>query len=1668
MSHTSLSAQLASLHSKNGVSSRQNSDAVGRGIHHSSRAGHTILNNTVKHKPSVLYPDSKAAAAADIPFTTLRENGLASLLYLSQNCSQLFDISGQNLPWRTLFGPKSVKFERGLNSKETNAKFDRLVEEALYMLSTAWGDSVNANNISSSSFVQLGANKPSSVLHALEYLVQKYYIHVHNAETLLVSFLPHHETFLFDRILQLINLAQYPHWSFLRPFSAARGLNGVPRTTFAKWAASTKDNGGGTALMERICETAKRAAKIHSRERKLGLCGDESRRGVSLCMSFAAATLAEAFHIQNSTTGSIDEATLRSIIPIIFNALEPLNQTKKSQMNVSSWSLGALCPEWRSFGRIMISLLCEKCEMNEELNSTLTDAIVRGCVESIQLVRFDEMEAGGEEFVRTSMVTDEDFHELSASSKKSIIEITSDAILTLMVITENNGDVTKAKKTNCLQSYLPVIDHNNSKHMIGCGLTSGIFHTMAKIPFLSYSIGHLSATRDIDVRPLLASLCALSISNMACKPKGYQKNICLIEQLVVEPSLERMWNEKDVNLLASMSSLIVESVAKFEDNHQERKENVLTSLSKLLSLLKDFDSTSCDVGIARGVTAISSLSAGEEKVERIQELLQLSGHLKSGADTKCITVKKTRSGGKTGQTEGNQFDRLLPPMMALEHPNVNLRLQAIVNLEAETSSESDVNDIASALLRRYVSDDDVIVAKKSADALHSLHTKGTLPDSFFMQPHTAKEIAYGLNKWTIFAEQTSMTKHVMECLSSSLNISSLAARIITSNSDQEIIGYDEFPSDKLINRDCATMLVTAISGHILLSLEEHDKISDTEVARIALQSLLRVIGKNVNKSQKKEDSFAVICENEQFQNMIKVCINNYRSLEGYQQLLWFFLRAWNTIADTHKDSKTVKSLAVSTATFFAAKYTEKTENDMLFSKEAACICQSLESCVTFESMESSIQLIMKLSSIDSNIAFENISLHVIKRIVDHWKKESQSSSFFVLLEAISSPNMKAIGIERLLLLIDDYISLSIKIDNQSSRFVIMTMLSLCGHHELAARKGAIKVFHKMGKTLPKEDLKSQAIRLTCSSSTSLEANILMDGANALPQLLLSIAKKTEGAKCVSEYLLDTCNIMTQKGLDLFLCSTTPTGDGFCHAVSVLLSAMETAGETNFSLLQRWGKVGGKVFDYFLQKWPHSKPLSAATKNLLECATVMIKGVTVGHNVNQSIIITSQVTGSGRRTRSYSVGMSEGISYINPYPTEMTKATTDFFALTAGKEMSNYLLEFSEAMMNLIILSTSWVNGVFLKMDKSSRKSISTALLNMRSSHNMESAGLALMGLNLRALEIQHLLISTESKASVLDSSGLLALTVVTECICQQANHLVNDSRVNELVFMLFERLSSLSIKSSSDLDDDCDYTRCCLILSLLSLTKDRKSRVSIEVAKFNDHATLLVALLRDNIGESDVKPLLSSKSKHLALQLLTHLCALSPSTIVGSLVPAMINTMMASSESAHLSASENAMTAIIPTYCRHASSARLSLMDLLGAFIKHCRSDNGISWNQTLRLYTQLVKGLLSCEGPHDLALATVLTVYLASEAFSESKESNNKGPHDEDMDVDETSLIFTSQILELVEVHDQIRCSLQMLLYVGNILSSMVGEQVESDDECDCGFFSCNNTGSYFFGTSW
>ena len=175
--------------------------------------------------------------------------------------------------------------------------------------------------------------------------------------------------------------------------------------------------------------------------------------------------------------------------------------------------------------------------------------------------------------------------------------------------------------------------------------------------------------------------------------------------------------------------------------------------------MKSVDFLSCDFGIAHAIKLISPLqkdkNSGFMIHERIQKLLSLSGHLNTSISTKPLAVQNDEEDKKINQESGTQLDNLLPPMMALEHPNKSLRLKAVSSLEASINTKGDITEVASSLMRRFISDNDILVVAKSVKTLLSFHSQGILPDSFFYSVGVAKQIVIGLNKWLITSDMMS-------------------------------------------------------------------------------------------------------------------------------------------------------------------------------------------------------------------------------------------------------------------------------------------------------------------------------------------------------------------------------------------------------------------------------------------------------------------------------------------------------------------------------------------------------------------------------------------------------------------------------------------------------------------------------------------------------------------------------------------------------------------------------------------------------------------------------------------------------------------------------------------------------------------------------------------------
>lgn len=142
----------------------------------------------LKKRPSLLFDPKEAATFTRETFYQIGLTGLEGL----KNKNLLFEQFENNL-----FHESSKEFQRAVHTEEVNSKLNKNIRKFLHLLS------------------------PYFLLHdsykALEWLIHRFQIHEYNKDDLMMLILPYHETNIFVRTLQLMNIKEANdkwHWLY--------------------------------------------------------------------------------------------------------------------------------------------------------------------------------------------------------------------------------------------------------------------------------------------------------------------------------------------------------------------------------------------------------------------------------------------------------------------------------------------------------------------------------------------------------------------------------------------------------------------------------------------------------------------------------------------------------------------------------------------------------------------------------------------------------------------------------------------------------------------------------------------------------------------------------------------------------------------------------------------------------------------------------------------------------------------------------------------------------------------------------------------------------------------------------------------------------------------------------------------------------------------------------------------------------------------------------------------------------------------------------------------------------------------------------------------------------------------------------------------------------------
>lgn len=279
-------------------------------------APQTSILRDSKKRPSILF-DAKEAATKDRQ--TIYDLAITGLHELT-NLNPLFHQFE-----KTLFQKSSINMERSVETSEVNKQLDKTIKQFFYLAS------------------------PYFMLHpthlCLEWLIRRYHIHEFNRDEFMALVLPYHETAIFVKCVQLLNLKNpNDRWYWLKPIQKP----GVPLPTSTIVNRAGSDN----SFLSLICKNTVEAIKEL----------DNRAHMLQTAINFYCITVLGALE----STKQITESHITTVLPSILKGL-------------SSYVLDFTCAAFMIVTQIMV-----KCP-------ALNEKLLNSWIARISVVPFENM-----------------------------------------------------------------------------------------------------------------------------------------------------------------------------------------------------------------------------------------------------------------------------------------------------------------------------------------------------------------------------------------------------------------------------------------------------------------------------------------------------------------------------------------------------------------------------------------------------------------------------------------------------------------------------------------------------------------------------------------------------------------------------------------------------------------------------------------------------------------------------------------------------------------------------------------------------------------------------------------------------------------------------------------------------------------------------------------------------------------------------------------------------------------------------------------------------------------------------------------------------------------------------------------------------------------------------
>lgn len=1611
MSMSSLGRQLAALQqqqqgggSRNAGSTlpttRRHEDAIGRGVGHSVQlgysggAGASSGSASVKYKPSILYEDSRTAS--DVPLTTIKENAVASFRHLQTDVdptcgvyiSTLCDNNNTAITGGQQQQHHGIMFERGLKTSSENESIDKQIEELLFRLSFYLS--------SSSSYAVKGDSDHvlSSCLHVIEFLLRQYDLHLRPriASAALLAFLPHHEEPFFLRLLQLIDLANLPEWTFLRPYAAPNSRLG--RHAIAQQAAKN------TAFVRMLGQLSQRTAALlvllHDREDDRPGRNSNSPSS-SKCLSFTAAILVEALTLQMKRTGSMDELTCNTLLPFVIAACKSGKKKRKSGMIHTN-------DEWMNWGHVLASSIIETASLAPKPCKVLITNIIQGLpmpINSQEMVDGRMMSTWYNGFIVVLSIL------LAQDENRSVVINQDDKDVSyLPILTSTNGSPASSVQCYCGFSGL---DNDILKSMIqfdkdavgsnhadvddfidhGSHLASCIGQLVGKEGIVEF-IGMIASILVVSWRQYFNNSLKgdgdemeVNEENEAPKAKKarrkqgiYQallRNVML--GLISDPMLqESMWKANDSQWVSSLTSFIVlnTQLDRITDHHATmagtESSADQTFLKRTLETLKQIDIKAFEFGLAHGLIQIHK----SQECKRWAHWLGLTSSENGEEEYKI-------------RADGVLPSHSLPPRVAIEHADNTVRLDAISRLLKEASEEmiriDDIGEtIPQAILRRFATDDHEEVTIAAAKGLLQLLIEQNVHDRI-IGVELGRGVLDGIFLWA--ENSTTQLEKRAEIIECGLRLVAFAASKMDRDQDMlnftfllEGIGSFMLSSeDEIVNAAAQGVVLALSSDEGRLQNVSHSKLFDKACSMLVTENdIVQAYQRSFGTKNRQEQYFR--------RKMVKVLLDSFKVA---------------LTVNPKKTKQNVGEMAMDYCKWLTNIYGPKltiAEMDALQS----CLMLTLDYVTTC--LESFHENLQQLASCEERLFKSAIHPFIIKVCISMTDSSGEKVSPITVIMELALSCDDYTKTKNFLSVAKELIANKNHADNIAD--AIAPSLALVNHSSIDVRTLAVDILEIVAQFTEADvgplyqfclqcvSEKAAALAGSNSSLTDTLAAAIVTAKN--PALLQDALLKATFKLIAADGLVDSTN-----SENLF--ESAWLKPGFAHggynAGSIILDALKNGGEPVCPILSIWKIVGKHTLA--AMNSPAFGGLASVSDDLCRLIQSVVQilkalkspGVTTNQSIVAKTVITTGPTLQGGRQRSYSFGRAEGVSFLMPYPMEMQQSLV---SLLSGNCKTCVQKKLRQAVFDVLFKSQSWKSEVFSALSGKTKHEIASALLSDASDGTTQEADLLFFSLPLNASDIGKMIDNLSYT-----TSDLAKLSYLTDFVRMNVKKLIADTSVHMVVDSIFKRLNILSQASMQS--ESKEYARNSILDSLyevFNVALENQSNNGVLQGRKgclkNWSKMLLDTIHADE--NSHLDPLTSIQGKRKAYSVIASISRLSPAEAASSLLVAIklgvTGFQPGSNESISFS---ECIDIIVPVFLETVDASGLSAKDLIFAFLQ---SSHGAQQQNRHILYNHFMQSLgrQNSASMNSSIEASFIGAMIACEIHKTTKEnhSNDSG----------------------------------------------------------------------------